>query len=148
MTNWPLVGYRFIGPGVGDHASPDSSSRMNNASAVGSTFGSLANDVSRFSRLFSLHVVAEPDAVTMVANGVSPFLGAFPPPGGGGPGRVAVVAKGGLAMALAPGRGVFPTPPHPIPLPRPPSGNPPAPFDSVISAGAAAGARSVDDAGG
>ena len=39
---------------------------MNSASAVGSTTGSLANDVSRFSRLFSDHVCAEPDAVTMV----------------------------------------------------------------------------------
>ncbi len=28
--------------------------------------GSLANDVSRFSRLFSAHVCADPDAVTMV----------------------------------------------------------------------------------
>ena len=39
---------------------------MNSASAVGSTTGSLANDVSRFSRLFSDHVCAEPDAVTTV----------------------------------------------------------------------------------
>jgi hypothetical protein len=39
---------------------------MNSASAVGSTMGSLANDVSRFSRLFSLQVCAEPDAVTTV----------------------------------------------------------------------------------
>jgi hypothetical protein len=41
---------------------------MNKASAVGSTIGSLANDVNRFSRLFSDQVVAEPDAVTMVPN--------------------------------------------------------------------------------
>jgi len=54
---------------------------MNNASAVGSTIGSLANEVSRFSRLFSDQVVAEPDAVTMVP-------------------------KPGLAMTLAHGRGV------------------------------------------
>ena len=39
---------------------------MNSASAVGSTTGSLANDVSRFSRLFSDQVCADPDAVTMV----------------------------------------------------------------------------------
>src|SRR6267142_2197588 len=66
MTNWPLSGVRAIGPGAGDQASPESSSRMNSASAVGSTIGSLANDVSRFSRLFSDQVCADPDAVTMV----------------------------------------------------------------------------------
>jgi hypothetical protein len=39
---------------------------MKMASAVGSTTGSLAKEVSRFSRLFSDQVVADPDAVTMV----------------------------------------------------------------------------------
>jgi RecG-like helicase len=47
-----------MGPGVGDHASPDSSSRMNHASAVGSITGSFANVVRRFSRLFSDRKVA------------------------------------------------------------------------------------------
>src|SRR6266571_4582072 len=64
--NGALDGCRGIGPAVGDHASPESSSRMNRASAVGSTMGSLANDVKRFSRLFSDQVCAEPDAVTTV----------------------------------------------------------------------------------
>ena len=50
------------GPGVGDHASPVSSSRMKIASPVGSVTGSLANGVSRFSRLFSDQVNAAPDA--------------------------------------------------------------------------------------
>ncbi len=68
MTNWPLVSRRPIGPGAGDQASPESSSRTKIASAVGSTIGSFANDVSRFSRLFSDHVCAEPDAVTTVPN--------------------------------------------------------------------------------
>src|SRR5213079_790539 len=45
---------------------PESSSRMNSASDVGSTTGSLANDVNRFSLLFSDQVCAEPDAVTTV----------------------------------------------------------------------------------
>ncbi len=60
-TNRPLVSRRAIGPGVGDQASPESSSRTKIASAVGSTIGSFANDVSRFSRLFSDHVCAEPE---------------------------------------------------------------------------------------
>ena len=41
------------GPGVGDHASPVSSSRTKSASPVGSVTGSFANGVRRFSRLFS-----------------------------------------------------------------------------------------------
>ena len=45
-----------IGPGVGDHASPVSSSRTNSASAVGSLTGSFANGVRRFSRLFPAQV--------------------------------------------------------------------------------------------
>ena len=57
---------RRIGSGVGDHASPESSSRTNTASEVGSTIGSLANDVRRFSRLFSDQVCDAPDAVTIV----------------------------------------------------------------------------------
>ena len=39
---------------------------MKSASAVGSLIGSLANGVSRFSRLLPDQVCAEPDAVTMV----------------------------------------------------------------------------------
>ncbi len=60
ITKRPLVLLRRTGPGVGDHVSPDSSSRMNHASAVGSATGSLANDVRRFSRLFSDHVIRRP----------------------------------------------------------------------------------------
>src|SRR3954462_3663148 len=112
MRNWPLVGCRFIGPGVGDHASPDSSSRMNSASAVGSTIASLANDVRRFSRLFSLHVVAEPDAVTIVPNR-------------------------GLAMTLTHGSGVSRSPSSTIAYVWPPSVNPPTPFESVRADAAA-----------
>ena len=66
MTIRPLALSRRTGPGVGDQISPDSSSRMNHASAVGSATGSLANEVSRFSRLFSAHVCDAPDAVTIV----------------------------------------------------------------------------------
>src|SRR3954468_20213708 len=122
MTNWPLVGCRFIGPGVGDQASPESSSRMNSASAVGSTIGSFANDVRRFSRLFSLHVVADPDAVTMVP-------------------------KWGLAMTLTHGSGVSRSPFSTIAYAWPPSVNPPTPFDSVIVAGAPVAGGAVDGGG-
>ncbi len=66
MTKRPLVASRRTGPGVGDHTSPVSSSRMNHASAVGSATGSFANDVSRFSRLFSDQVCDAPEAVTIV----------------------------------------------------------------------------------
>ena len=59
---------RRIGPGVGDHASPVSSSRTNSASPVGSVTGSFQNGVRRFSRLLSAHVNAEPDADTIVPN--------------------------------------------------------------------------------
>src|SRR4051812_27113876 len=122
MTNWPLVGCRFIGPGVGDQASPDSSSRMNSASAVGSTTASLANDVRRFSRLFSLQVVAAPDAVTIVPNR-------------------------GLAMTLTHGIGVSRSPSSTIAYAWPPSVNPPTPLDIVIAAGAAVDARAIAGAG-
>src|SRR4051794_32124884 len=122
MTNWPLVGYRFIGPGVGDQASPESSSRMNSASAVGSTIASLANEVRRFSRLFSLHVVAEPDAVTMVPNRA-------------------------LAMTLTQGSGVSRSPSNTIAYAWPRSVNPPTPFDSVIAAGPTVNAGGSDGAG-
>ncbi len=57
---------RAIGPGVGDQDSPVSSSRTKSASPVGSLIGSLANGVSRFSRLLPDQVCAAPDAVTMV----------------------------------------------------------------------------------
>jgi len=63
-TERPVVG-RAIGPGVGDHDSPVSSSRMKRASLVGSAMGSFANGVSRFSRLLPAHVCAEPDAVML-----------------------------------------------------------------------------------
>src|SRR5258708_14495200 len=79
--NRALVACGAIGPGVGDYAAPESSSRTNRASPVGSTIGSLANDVNRFSRLFSDHVCAAPDAVT-------------------------TVPKPGFAMTLAHGSGV------------------------------------------
>ena len=51
---------RGSGPGVGDQTSPDSSSRRNSASAVGSITGSLANGVSRCSRLLTAQVCAAP----------------------------------------------------------------------------------------
>ena len=66
MTNLPLVLSRLTGPGVGDHVSPESSSRTNQASAVGSDTGSFANEVKRFSRLFSDQVFDAPEAVTIV----------------------------------------------------------------------------------
>ena len=59
---------RGSGPGVGDQATPVSSSRTKRASAVGSVTGSLAKGVSRFSRLFAAQEKAAPDAVTMVPN--------------------------------------------------------------------------------
>src|SRR5437867_6065285 len=62
------VAERGIGPGVGDHDSPVSSSRTNSASPLGSLIGSFANGVSRFSRLLPDQVYAEPDALTMVPN--------------------------------------------------------------------------------
>src|SRR3954467_792658 len=77
----PLRGCRVIGPGVGDHATPDSSSRTKMASEVPSTIGSGANGVTRFSRLFADHVLVAPASVT-------------------------IVPKCGLAMTLAHGSGV------------------------------------------
>src|SRR5260221_4364273 len=106
----PLVACRAMGPGVGDQASPESSSRMNRASAVGSTTGSLANDVSRFSRLFSDQVCAAPDAVTMVP-------------------------KWALAMTLTQGSGVSLSPSRTIAYARPSSTNPPRPLDKFIVIG-------------
>src|SRR5258708_38705031 len=87
--NRALVACRAIGPGVGDHAAPESSSRTYRASPVGSTIGSLANDVNRFSRLFSDHVCAAPDTVT-------------------------TVPKPGVAMTLAPGSGGARSPPSTV----------------------------------
>src|SRR2546430_2614960 len=86
---------------------------MNSASAVGSTTGSLANDVNRFSRLFSDHVCADPDAVTMVP-------------------------KCAFAMTLAHGSGVSRSPSKTTAYDRPPSVNPPRPFVNVIDVGAQA----------
>src|SRR6476619_7050695 len=68
MTQRPLFGPRRMGPGVGDQISPVSSSRTNNASAVGSETGSFQNGVRRFSRLFPAQVNEEPEAVTIVPN--------------------------------------------------------------------------------
>src|SRR5260370_41507795 len=58
ITHRPLAGVRRMGPGVGDQASPVSSSRTYSASPLGSVTGSFANGVRRFSRLFSTHVNA------------------------------------------------------------------------------------------
>src|SRR5476651_2252046 len=118
----PLAAVRVIGPGAGDHASPDSSSRMNNASAVGSTIGSLANEVRRFSRLFSDQVVAEPDAVMMVP-------------------------KQGLAITFAHGSGVSWSPSSTIVYARPSSVNPPRPFVSVIDGSAIGWSMAGETAG-
>jgi hypothetical protein len=107
MTTRPLSATRTIGPGVGDHASPESSSRTNSASAVGSVTGSLANGVSRFSRLFPDHVWAEPDVVISVPNR-------------------------GLAMIFVQGIGVSSSPSRTIAYDRPPSVKPPNPFAKVI----------------
>ena len=64
---------RRIGPGVGDHAWPVSSSRMKSASAVGSLTGSFANGVRRFSRLLPAQVVAaitgRPERVNLILTG-------------------------------------------------------------------------------
>ena len=68
ITHRPVVPVRAIGPGVGAQTSPVSSSRTNNASAVGSVTGSFAKGVRRFSRLFPAHVWAAPDEVTTVPN--------------------------------------------------------------------------------
>ena len=68
ITDRPLADVRRIGPGVGDQASPVSSSRMNSASPLGSMTGSFANGVRRFWRLFDAHVKAAPDADTIVPN--------------------------------------------------------------------------------
>ena len=68
-THRPLRRSRRSGPGVAHQISPLSSSRRKIASAVGSTSGSLANGVSRFSRLFSDQVQAAPDAVTIGSEG-------------------------------------------------------------------------------
>src|SRR3982074_2211769 len=87
---------------------------MNSASAVGSTTGSLANDVNRFSRLFSDHVCADPDAVT-------------------------TVPKCAFAITFTHGSGVSRSPSNTIAYDRPPSVKPPRPFVSVIDSGGAAG---------
>src|ERR1700704_4062141 len=96
-----------MGPGAGDQAAPVSSSRTNSASAVGSTTGSLANDVNRFSRLFSDQVCAEPDAVT-------------------------IVPKRGFAITFTHGSGVSWAPSRTIAYALPSFVNPPRPFGNVI----------------
>ena len=106
ITNRPLAPSRGSGPGVGDHASPLSSSRTRMASEVGSVTGSFANGVRRFSRLFSDQVKAEPDAVT-------------------------TVPKAGLAMTFAQGSGVSWSPSRTMTYSRPPSAKPPIPFASA-----------------
>src|SRR5437867_7986642 len=106
ITKRPLVRFRGNGPGVGDHASPVSSSRTNMHSALGSVTGSFENGVSRFSRLFSAHVNADPDAVTMVPNV-------------------------GLAMTLAHGKGVSPAPSRTTTYSRPSTEKPPRPLPRI-----------------
>src|SRR5437879_3753689 len=68
MRHRPLAGVRRIGPGVGDQASPVSSSRTYRVSALGSVTGSFQKGVSRFSRLLSAQVNEEPDEDTIVPN--------------------------------------------------------------------------------
>src|SRR2546426_2426943 len=108
VTNRALSRVRRIGPGVGDHASPPSSSLKKRASAVGSVTGSLAKGVRRFSRLFSAHVYAEPDAET-------------------------TVPKPGLAMTFTQGSGVSRSPSRTTAYSRPPSAKPPVPLAKVRS---------------
>ncbi len=93
---------RGSGPGVGDHSAPDSSSRRNSASAVGSITGSLANGVSRCSRLLAAHVWAAPPLVTMVP-------------------------KRSLAITLTHGSGVSSSPCRVTTYSRPPWAKPPIP---------------------
>ena len=118
ITKRPLSGVRGSGPGVGDHAAPVSSSRTRMASPVGSLTGSFANGVSRFSRLFSDQVNADPEAVTIVPNR-------------------------GFAMTLAQGSGVSWSPSRTIAYSRPPSAKPPVPLakDSGGAAGWVDGRR-------
>ena len=114
ITKRPLAPSRGSGPGVGDQISPVSSSRTRMASEVGSATGSLANGVSRFSRLFPDQVKDAPEAVT-------------------------TVPKAALAMTLAQGRGVSWSPSRTMTYSRPPSAKPPNPLAST-SAGTSGGA--------
>src|SRR5580704_6644460 len=68
ITQRALAGVRRMGPGVGDQASPVSSSRTKSASPLWSVTGSFQNGVRRFSRLFSAQVNADPEADTIVPN--------------------------------------------------------------------------------
>src|SRR6185503_11303050 len=113
MIQRPLLGLRGSGPGVAVHAAPDSSSRMKMTSPVGSVIGSLANGVSLFSRLFSFHVNAPPDEVTIVPNC-------------------------SLASTLDQGNGVSRSPSSTITYSRPSGVKPPTPF-AMTSGGTAAG---------
>src|SRR5688500_1153757 len=94
---------------------------MNSASAVGSTMGSLANEVNRFSRLFSDQVCADPAAVTMVPNRE-------------------------FAMTFDHGSGVSWSPSRTIAYARPPSVNPPRPFVNVIDGGVIGGSMNGETA--
>ena len=123
MTNRPLACVRGSGPGVGDQASPVSSSRTSTASEVGSVTGSFANGVSRFSRLFSDQVKDEPDAVT-------------------------TVPKAGLAMTFAQGSGVSWAPSRTMTYSRPPSAKPPIPFASASGRHLRLRRRGAERAGG
>ena len=105
---------RAMGPGVGDHDSPVSSSRTKRASPVGSAIGSFANGVSRFSRLLPAHVCAAPEAVT-------------------------IVPKCGFAMMLTHGIGVSSAPSSAIAYVRPSSVKPPRPLLSVVTGTAPGG---------
>src|SRR3977135_1638330 len=103
ITKRRLVLVRGSGPGVGDHASPVSSSRTNMHSALGSVTGSFENGVSRFSRLFLAHGSGGLDAVTMVPNV-------------------------GLAMTLAHGKGVSRAPSRTTMYSWPSTEKPPRPL--------------------
>src|SRR6516164_7365169 len=114
MTQRPDVLSRGNGAGVAPHTDPDSSSLRKIASPVGSPIGSFANGVRRFSRLFTDHVNAEPDALTIVPNS-------------------------GFARMFDHGNGVSRSPSRTTTYSLPPSPvNPPNPF-SMTSAGCAMG---------
>src|SRR5215212_6378403 len=68
ITQRPVSPDRANGPGLAPHVVWSSSSRRKIASPVGSLIGSLANGVSRFSRLLPDHVYAAPDSLTTVPN--------------------------------------------------------------------------------
>src|SRR5262249_59331869 len=96
---------------------------MKIASPVGSDSGSLANGVSRFSRLFSCQVKALPDAVTIVPN-VS------------------------LAITFDHGSGVSRSPSRDTKYSRPSVVNPPYPFGIIMGGSGTGSAAGSGDARG